>query len=60
MSKNSLDALRPALDRMTEAQQAVFSSLSPEEIDLAAKIQTRLDAVSPEVEGQANNTNNLC
>jgi hypothetical protein len=57
---SSLNELRPSLDRMTPAQRSVIESLSPEELSFAVNLQQRLDAVTPEVEGQMSNTNNLC
>lgn len=61
MANEPLDALRPVLDRMTPAQQDVIRSLSPEEQKLAATLQQRLDAVSPDVEGQGDvKINSLC
>jgi hypothetical protein len=58
MSNDSLDALRPALDRMTPAQQDVMKSLSSEELKLAVSLQQRLNAVASEVEGQGGPTTN--
>lgn len=60
MSNASIDDLRPALDRMTSAQQNVMKSLNQEELNFAVSLQRRLDAVSPEIEGQRDNANNLC
>lgn len=61
MANEPLSVLRPALDRMTPAQQDVIKSLNPEELKLAAALHQRLEAVAPEVEGQGDiKANSLC
>lgn len=60
MSNDPLASLRAAgLDRLPEAQRAVFEDLSPEEMRVVSAIQERLNATAPDVEGQSS-TNCLC
>ncbi|MCW2876675.1 MAG: hypothetical protein JWQ95_775 [Sphaerisporangium sp.] len=60
MSSNPRDALNAAgLDRLPETQRMVFEGLSAEELRIVGAIQDRLNAATPEVEGQSNN-NTVC
>ncbi|MCO5973217.1 aroma-sacti cluster domain-containing protein [Actinoallomurus soli] len=62
MSKDPLAPLNAAgLQRLPEPMKAVFENLSPEELRVASAIQERLNAVTPDFEGQsADNNNCLC
>ncbi|WP_084964874.1 aroma-sacti cluster domain-containing protein [Thermoactinospora rubra] len=61
MSDDPLAPLRAAgLDRLPEAQRAVFEQLTPEEMAVVSSIQERLNAAAPDVEGQGNLINSLC
>lgn len=59
--ENQLQVLRDAgIDRLPEAQRAVFENLNPEELKVAVSIQKRLNAVAPDVEGQGDTYNTVC
>lgn len=65
MSEAALQALRDAganIDAMNAGQREVFASLNPEELAVVTAIQTRLNAVEDEVQGQSvdNKNNNVC
>jgi hypothetical protein len=65
MSEAALQALRDVganIDAMNAGQREVFASLSPEELAVVTAIQTRLNAVDDEVQGQSvpNKNNNVC
>ncbi|MCO5991781.1 aroma-sacti cluster domain-containing protein [Actinoallomurus rhizosphaericola] len=71
MSKDPIAPLNAAgLQRLPQPMKAVFEDLSPEELRVASAIQERLNAVTPDVEGQisdpgsggggGNNNNTLC
>lgn len=60
MSKSPREIFGPAFERLPAAQREVFESLSPEELSLAAMLQDRLEAASPEVAGQSNQAIIVC
>ena len=64
MSTDSLEILRQAgapVDKLPEAQRAVFEGLSEHEVEVLASLQAKLNEAASDVEGQeSSNTNNLC
>lgn len=60
MSDSRAVLAEAGLDRLPEGMREVFDNLSPTELEVAAKIQERLNAVTPEIEGQADSVNCLC
>jgi hypothetical protein len=61
VSDSPLQVLRNAgIDRLPEAQRAVFENLNPEELEVAVSIQKRQNAVAPDVEGQGDTYNTVC
>ncbi|MEU6714140.1 aroma-sacti cluster domain-containing protein [Nonomuraea sp. NPDC046802] len=54
MSFDALDALRSMghpIDLLSDAQRAVFATLTESEVSVLNSIKARLDTVAPEVEG---------
>lgn len=54
MAYDAIRALRDAgtpVDQLSEAQRGVLSSLSAEEVGVLTEVQTRMAAVSDDVEG---------
>lgn len=55
MSFDALSTLRASgtpIDVLSEDQRAVFAGLSKDEVDVLTRVQSKLNAVSPETEGQ--------
>jgi hypothetical protein len=59
MAFDALEALRAAgnpVDSLSEAQRAVFASLTEEEVEVLNSIKRRLDAIDGDVDVTAHDT----